>query len=260
MSRVWPAYRTVRELVHSELGRPAVVMGGGCTLMAALDRIAQPERCVYISANDHGAKALRARNRAGEHLSYVLCLDKIEDRCRREQWEGGRIGPAWNVPLVSRHMFADYRILEYPQRDSGAAAAWFARLLGCAPVILAGMDCYRGGVTYWHTPKAKSSATQFPDEVHLGKWRSLRDRYEAQYQAASGAVSALFPDLDLSVAPSPALRYNVVTDLAGEWMEFLSDHELTGRPFRKGTVIEIKKQEARVLEKKKVARKCEAPA
>lgn len=259
MLREWPLYRTVRDLVHAHVGRPAVVMGGGESLHPTLDLVADPARCVYISANDHGAKALRRRGRSGEALAYVLCLDRIEDRCRRELWADGKTGPVWGVPLVSRHMFADYRLLQNPWRDSGRAAAWLARLMGCDPIILAGIDCYSGG-TYWHDKTAQSAGRFAAPRDHRARWWELFRASPAQYQASYGGLADALPPVDVLVAPRPKVSHDLCAELEGRWVEFTRPAELTGRPFNRGDVIEVKEAEAIAMVKRGDGRIVDPPA
>lgn len=259
MTRDWPPYRTVRDLVHAHAGRPAVVMGGGPSLLPTLDavaagRVVGSQAPVYISANDHGAKALRARARADEPLAYVLCLDKIERRCRQEVWEDGRTGPPWGVPLISRHMWADYRLVDVKPRFSGPGAAWFARLIGCDPIILAGMDCYVGD-TYWHSAKARSSARFVGIKHHLMLWRRLAQASAANYQVFAGELTKIFTGLDAQPLVTPATREQLLQELGGVMVQFQFNHELSGRPFSQGTTIEVNTAEAEAMQRARMARR-----
>jgi hypothetical protein len=253
MSREWPPYRTVRELVHVHHGRPAVVLGGGASSHATLDAVPDPDSTIYISANDHGAKALRARGIASERLAYTVCLDKIEQRCRRELWDDGRQGAEWGVPVISKNMWADFRILDAPAPFTGQVAAWLARLMGCDPIILGGMDCY-SGPTYWHAPKAKSSGKTAPVKFHVQLWRKLAQTHPANYQAIAGELARVFPPIGAALLHDPPSRGRVARELVGTVVEFQETHELTGRVFPIGTRIEVREGEAQRLVRSKKAR------
>ncbi|MCK9468483.1 MAG: hypothetical protein M0Q49_03605 [Porticoccaceae bacterium] len=67
--------------------------------------------------------------------------------------------------------------------------------MGCAPIIVIGMDCYTGA-TYFHNPAARSSGEWLPLDGHLDKWRRLIELApDADVRAPGGPLAALFPPL-----------------------------------------------------------------
>jgi hypothetical protein len=253
MSRTWPPYRTIRELVHAHVGRPAVVMGGGASLLPTLDQVPNPAACIYISANDHGARALRARARSGEVLAYVVCLDKIEDRCRREQRKDGRWGAPWNVPLISPHMFGDYRVLGNRFMLTGITSAWLARLMGCDPIYLAGMDNYVGP-TYFDNPTAHSTGRYSQPREHLQKWAAMFRHYPANYIAGGQELRKYLPGMDHVAPPSPVPADRLQSEILGRLVEVVQGGEITGRHFPPGVTIELKPAEAEKMSKAGIVR------
>jgi hypothetical protein len=77
--------------------------------------------------------------------------------------------------------------------------------MGCAPILLAGMDCYRGAV-YWHAPKAQSTGQHLQLSNHLVKWRSLAAKYPlAMYRSMGGPLADIFPAYDPAEPAKPTL-------------------------------------------------------
>ena len=217
-------YRTLRELVYARFGVPAVVMGGGPSLPGALERCPGRGDAVYISANDHGAKL------AG--CDYIVAHDKIEDRIR-----------PFGVPLVSRHLWADIRYLSFPAPNSGVIAAWVAAMLGCAPIYIAGMDCWSGG-TYWHNPKAKSAGHLLKPVDHLSRWRHLFVTTKAQFLPIGGALEGAVGSWGVDRYTGPAQRDACLASVAGVTVRFVQDTPLKARTFRAGELAELTQREA----------------
>lgn len=168
-------------------GRPALVMGGGESLPKQAARA--PEGCVYISANQHGCLL-----RACDYI--VVCDDKP-----RAQFigAGGQMVTikSFGVPVISpRPSIAEYLMPKAPHNNSGVTAAWAAWVLGCAPILLAGMDCYRGAV-YWHAPKAQSTGQHLQLSNHLVKWRTLASKFpQMMLRSMGGPLADVFPAYD----------------------------------------------------------------
>jgi hypothetical protein len=84
---------------------------------------------------------------------YIFCKDHTHTETR-ESMEA-LLRPL-GAPIVSRQHWADYRAPQWPiQGNSGQMALGLGVLLGCAPVIAVGFDCYQNG-TYFHDPDAKN--------------------------------------------------------------------------------------------------------
>ena len=121
--------------------------------------------------NEHGAR-LRA-------CDYVVCFDSIEQRVRRY---------AGRAPIVSPQWFADIRVANHPYLpDSSALAAWCAWMMGCAPIVLCGIDLYGGqGGVYWHSREAESRGAGVSVAEHLNRWRRV-----ALVGAGGGAAAVI---------------------------------------------------------------------
>lgn len=253
----WPEYRTVRELVHRHAGRPAVVMGGGESLNPALPLC--PTDAVYICVNDHGLRSLKDRPHLARRCDYVVACDKIEDRARFDVGLPGmkRDGAPWNVPVISRQMWADYRLLFMPQPGSGFAAAWLARVMGCAPVILTGMDLYAGGA-YHDAPKAKTTGRVITDRQHMKRWRILMARYPYQYRTI-GCHPLLARECGQYDAREPACppipRDKLQSEAGGVWCRTTKQTMIGMRTFAAGVALELGSTEAENLAKKNDVRR-----
>lgn len=258
----WPPYRTVRGLVHRHVGRPAVIMGGGESLPAAIAHC--PAQAVYISVNDHGVRLLKDRPALGRQCAYVVACDKIEDRARgdvgRDPTDRAKRradGQPWGMPVISRYMWADYRLLFMPAPSSGMAAAWLARLLGCSPIILTGMDLYAAG-TYYDDKQAKSSGRTITEKQHFARWCTMIQTYPAQYrvigcspllQKRVGLYSSTEP------ADAPIDDQKLLNELRSVWLKVTRDVLIGQRSFPPGEILELSKAEVdHVMREKKGVR------
>lgn len=131
------------ELTGVHKGRPAVVMGGAPSLPAAL-RLC-PDDAVYISANQHGAMLRKA--------SYIVYTDRVHQLTNIPM---RLLLKKYGAPLVGPQPDADYFFDSGIEANSGIRAILFAGLLGCDPIIVTGVEMYKGG-TYWHDLDAASS-------------------------------------------------------------------------------------------------------
>ena len=164
--------KTLHDLSGAHKGRPAVVIGGGPSAPEQLKSC--PADALYISANQHGCFLRRC--------DYVYCADAVEERINLR--ESG-------VPIISPRPSADYQISEQRFSGSGAMAAYCAWLMGCAPILLVGMDCYQGG-TYFHDASAESVGKRIPLHRHLARWAPLVALAGNNFRVFSGPLVGLF--------------------------------------------------------------------
>lgn len=232
--------RAVSWLVHRHAGEPAVVIGGGMSHPAGMQRVPGPEAAVYISANDHGAKRYPCQ--------YICCLDMIEERLR-----------PYGVPIVSPRRYGDFRIFRNPCAQSGMLGVWLAWVMGCSPILLVGMDCFRGG-TYHDDPDATSSGTRIQLKSHLTRWQALGERLGADIRAAAGTLAdeGIFPlhDPGVACAPSaPAPAALLFLEVGGLVVEFLKAWQ-DCRPlsYPPGGVHEISRNEQQRAHAKRATR------
>jgi hypothetical protein len=231
----WPLYRTVRELIGVHAGRAAVIVGGGPSAPREME--CAPVDALHISVNGHGFK-LRP-------CEYAIALDKLDKQLR-----------PFAVPLISRHLWADFRILETPQPNSGIAAAWVARLMGCRPIFLIGMDCFSGAV-YFHNPTAATPGKSEAPAVHIGRWREFFNAYRGDFRVFGGPLASVLSETVVrDRLAGPVLREMLEREVAGRLVEFTTDVLLgsVARPFRKGATAELRNSEADNLFKQHKAR------
>lgn len=255
----WPPYRTVRELIHRHVGRCAVILGGGPSLSQYIDRA--PRDALYIAVNDHGLRLLKDRPELQPRAaSYVVACDRIEERARFDIGPRDLPGPRrdrapWGLPVISRHMWADYRLTFLPAPNSGMTAAWLARLMGCAPIVLMGMDLW-SGKTYHDAPDAKSTGQSIADTQHLRRWVTMLGRYPAQYRTlgCSHLLQRRCAHYDPSEpADKPIAAEKLAQELQSVWVRLSRDTPVSHRPFSAGSVLEVRASEAEKLIRTKKA-------
>lgn len=154
------------------MGRAAVVLGGAESLPVEFARC--PSDAVLISANQHGCLYTRC--------DYIVVLDDI----------GERLEPL-GVPRIGPYLWAEYPYLDrWTIANSAAFGVWVAHLMGCAPIYIAGVDCYRSG--YWHG-EGRPNATG-REKFRLVEWRELRLRVPDIVRAAGGPLVEIFGGMD----------------------------------------------------------------
>jgi hypothetical protein len=234
-------------------------MGGGPSLAKSLDQC--PASALYLSVNDHGARLLKDRPKlAPRTVSYIIACDNIEERARadlgpRDYSGPRRDGAPWNIPVVSRHMWADYRLPFMPAPNSGMAAAWLARFMGCAPIILTGMDLWIGA-TYHDSPKSASSGRTCTDRQHFERWSTLLNRYPAQYriQGCSPLFASKCAHYDPSERADPPIdREALLEELQTSWCRLTRETDVSKRVFAMGEILELHRGEVNHLVKKNIA-------
>lgn len=200
------------ELVHRHLGRAAVVCGGGESLPSQLARCS--DNAIYISANQHGCLARRC--------DYIMVVDGIEDKSFTRP-DGTSYGLRdFGVPIISPRPAGDYWLFDQCAPSSGVMAAWMAWIMGCAPILLAGIDCYQGP-TYYHDPGAKSSGRALSLQRHLDRWASLLQHAPGgQFRPLGGPLTEIFPAYDpQEAAGEPSRRSLAQRKTSGVWVEFV---------------------------------------
>jgi hypothetical protein len=174
--------RPISDLVHRCIGRAGVAIGGGVSLPPQY-RSVESLNAVHAAANQHGCVM-------GYRVDYIVSVDPDTSKIMR----------SYRLPVISpRRASADY--LLFPNQhtgfnSSGVWAAFVLWLMGCAPIILTGMDCFSGG-TYCHDLKAKSSGTGSSVEQHLRKWHKLKASCpRGAFRSAGGPTEKVFPRYD----------------------------------------------------------------
>ena len=181
----------IRPLRKRHEGEPAAILGGGLSLPQQLRVV--PTGAILLSVNRHGALLT--------DCDYIVATDRPEAEACRQLFP--------DVPLISP--FVDLGGYWYVRNSdvidngfSSPVAMWLARFMGCAPVILCGMDCYQGG-TYWHHKEAESSGNHQPLQNQLIAWRAAHRRTPGveHVKAAGGPLVEVFGAYEPDTA-SPA--------------------------------------------------------
>lgn len=142
------------ELIGQSSG-PALVIGGGPSAARDLPELQRQGFApnVRISANEHGFRQDLYT------ITHSVCLDPRhgEKHISMEDLLGH------DVPIISPNFFADYRLPEWTLAcNTGLAAIAVAVFMGCAPVVVVGIDFYRihdrNAGTYFHDAGAVSNS------------------------------------------------------------------------------------------------------
>lgn len=221
---------SLRPYVHRHVGRPAVCIGGGPSAPWVYLFGGVPAEPVVFSANDHGY-------RLGLPVDYVAaCDDGMGEVCR-----------PYGKPIISPKRWADIRDIHRVDNNSGRLAVYAAWVMGCAPIVLVGMDCY-DGPTYFDRPHANSAGLRRTPEQHADRWQQLVEKMPgAMIRATAGPLLKRFPRFDPEepvehISPAEVIEPRV----AGERIRFtrLVPH-WHGRRFDPGTEWEFRDAEAR---------------
>lgn len=109
---------------------------------------------------------------------------------------GARLEP-WGVPRISPHLWAEYPYLDhsntYHIANSACFGVWLAHLMGCAKIVVAGVDLYRSAYFHDATPIRKVGT----ERDRLADWAALRDLLPPGLVfVAGGPVERVFPLLE----------------------------------------------------------------
>ena len=216
---------TLADCAHRHAGRTAVIVGGA---PSRLNEIALcPEDAAWFSVNEHGLLA-----RPGG-IDYIAALDKKNEVLK------GR-----GAPVISIRRFADILVFEKRLPNSAALAAFAAWAMGCAPIVLIGVECY-AGATYAHAPDAESSGHHITPAQHLARWKLLeRIAPGAMIRPAGGPLLELWPRYDANEPCTPLADLATIRAATeGATVRFVRRHG----EFAAGQVAQVAKEEARRL-------------
>jgi hypothetical protein len=165
--------------------KPAAVLGGGPSLPDDLKRL--PKGTLLIAVNQHAIRLCKP--------NIIVFMDKPY-----ENQEMGVVLP-W---AKERHVLLVSQLKEYSQIDIGPSywdggfssslATWLACELGCNPVLLCGMDCYKGEKKYFYDYKNNHPCVNYPLENHLAAWRPALEKcpHPERIKAMSGPLVEIF--------------------------------------------------------------------
>jgi hypothetical protein len=224
--------------VHRHAGRAAVIVGGGESVLDVFGGGSghrPPRDGLYISANAHGCKL--SDTGMAPRPDYLVCMDKRMGETLRP----------YGIPIVSTREFADVALFENPLRSSGMLAAYVAWIMGCAPIVLCGMDCYTGG-TYFHDATARSTGGQLPLARQVERWRQLLVVAPGgMFRSTGGPLARHFPAYDRWEAPCPLAYAAAVRAQVAGWQVRITRVPPGKSPYRVGEQREVSPREARRL-------------
>ena len=164
-------------------GRAAAVLGGGPSLPGDMNRL--PEGCVLIAVNYHAFLFCKP--------DFVVYND--DPGPVPAMMDVVRNGGAVRVSPDRMSTDVVFDVDVWTGFYSSNTAAWFASWMGCAPVILCGMDCYQGERKYCHDFAGDAPCLHYPLEHHIRPWmedaRNLC-RHPERIVAMSGPLVGVF--------------------------------------------------------------------
>lgn len=239
------ATRYFSDLAGAHFGRPAVVIGGGPS--APLHRNQWPSGAVLIGVNEHAMKM-------GVDAPYLVALDPIYHEKLRPLLQdlANRGQPLPNT--LSPYGWATYQLGGgYKAANSGIAAAWCAHIMGCAPVILTGMDLYQTGTYFWDHG-ALSPGSTLGAEWLAGSWRSMTFDKSAKGVAlrvlGDGALSETFPAFDPReqfTRDRETYRPPTIVEQGGRVVRFVKNCGVKSLSFSAGETAIVSVDDARII-------------
>jgi hypothetical protein len=126
----------VAELYGKHKGKPILVVGGGPSAPDEARALgSRIDNMVVISANTHAWHL-------GLRPDYTFCKDHVHTELKTPMEVLVRAG---NAPVVTGQYWGDYRCARWPiQGNSGQHAIALAALMGGAPIVPIGIDCFQG--------------------------------------------------------------------------------------------------------------------
>lgn len=221
------------DLIHKHKYHPAIVIGGAPSWPVEHQRVQQSLRFeqlpIVLSANDHGAKKVPC--------NYIVCCDELEARLR-----------PFGLPIISKFTWADYRIFDLPLPNSALMASWAAWIMGCAPIVIVGVECFQGK-TYLDDPDLKTSGHTLPLKEHLKRWERLKQYApQGQFRPVSGPLLQVFPAYNpYEFGIGPQTPEILLSKCKGTLVKFLRSTEVGFRHYDRGETAELDKFEAHKL-------------
>ena len=160
-------------------GRPAVILGAGPSLPGQIHLI--PEGAVRIAVNERPSTLFAC--------DYIVFYDDNTEPLVK----------GYGGEQISPYGRSDYQVDDsaWFGGSSSHTAVFMACLMGCAPVILMGMDLYQGDREYFDDPqgrKFRSSASRLPLKEHMDMWSVAVERCPDSHviKAAGGPLVEIF--------------------------------------------------------------------
>lgn len=202
-----------------------------------------PEDCVKISANQHGC--------LWKKCDFIVSIDNLARRPLEREDKSTYLLRDFNTPIISpRRDLATYRMFKQPTSSSGVSAAWCAWVMGCAPILLAGMSLYKEGkkAVYWHNKEAKSSGVLIPITNHFNRWEMMvREAGMIQLRVMSGPLLERYPAYDPNEPPpAPPARELIEKAIGGVRVKVIAkEWKLPPDLYKRDQIVEVSDGEAR---------------
>jgi hypothetical protein len=157
-------------LKNKHAGCPGAVLGGGSSLASDLAKL--PRGTVLVSVNQHALLHCDAH--------YLVYLDRLR---RFPALLDALDGYQGVIVSHQPKSDVDFDVEVWDAGFSASMATWLACFLGCAPVLLCGMDCYQD-----------EPAPRFPLERQLMAWRGALTAcpHAERICAVSGPLASIF--------------------------------------------------------------------
>jgi hypothetical protein len=186
-------------------GQPILVIGGGPSARKDLPKLKAMgvEPKATISANDHGFKQDVFPIDLVVNCDVVHCLER-KKMCEYLAPYAGKV--------VNRYSWADYRLADWKfSGNSGMTAIAVAAALGGHPVIVTGIDMWKGGRLYFHDQGTKpqkvrrvSGAVSRRDKERVRPLLSFCSGVNVR--PVSGPLTEWFKPFDPAETFKPAVR------------------------------------------------------
>ena len=183
------AVHKLLNMTNLHLNQTALILGGGPSLVPDIQRA--PPNALKIAVNDHAFHV-------GIKPDYMVFMDDphIKPELLRIVNEFSSEQKGLRVTEDLAFTDIDLRGVVRPDARSGIWAAWFAMYLGCAPIILCGMDLYTTGKVYCHNKDefmGHKAIYDEPLEKLLKDWQILK-KYNGHknIRAMSGPLTEIF--------------------------------------------------------------------
>jgi hypothetical protein len=186
-------------------GQPILVIGGGPSVNEDLPKLvaAGVKPACVISANEHGFK------QKWFPIDLVVNVDKVHCLLHRPMEE---ILRPLGAPIVNRHSWADFRLADWPGiGNTGITSIAVAAALGANPVLVTGIDMWKGGRLYFHEKPVE--VTRHRRQIRASVARRTREKARAlvgfvkgaNIRPLSGPLCEIYPKFNpAEVLPAPA--------------------------------------------------------
>lgn len=170
---------TEHPLFNIHEGRPAVILGGGPSALDDLKKA--PSDAVIFGINHHATQFI--------DCDYIVFNDQSMAKLVKD-FKG--------IKLSIHEHLSEYDLRMGPKLgNSSSQACWAAWLMGCDPIILAGMDCYTGEKMYCHSYEEYELPKIWPLQNHINSWKVTKDACPGvDFFAISGPLVHLFGGIE----------------------------------------------------------------